>query len=255
MKVKLIVEGGKMAPGPAIAQQLGPMGINLGKVIGDVNTATKGFAGMKVPVEIDVDGKTKTFTISVFSPPMAELIKKEVAIEKGSGEPHATKVGNIAFERLISIAETKMPNLLAKTLKSAVKLAVGSCVSLGILIDNKDPKEIEKDIDQGKYDKEIDGKITEVSEEKKAKLEKFFEVRKAKQERDKKALEEAKAAEEAAKVAAATAAGAAAPAAGTPAGEAKPTAGATDAKAVAAPGAKPAAGAKKEEPKKDSKKK
>lgn len=245
MKVKLIVEGGKMQPGPAVAQQLGPMGINLGKVIGDVNEATKGFAGMKVPVELDVDGKTKKYTINVFSPPMAELIKKEVQIEKGSGEPHNFKVGNIAFERLIGIAKTKMPGLLSKNLKSSVKLAVGSCVSMGILIDNKEPKEIELDIDAGKYDKEIKGEITEVSEEKKAKLEKFFAVRKAKQEKDKKALEEAKAAEEAAAAAKAAEAGAAPGAA---------AAGAAGTAGAAGAGEKKIEG-KKEEPKKEEGKK
>ena len=88
MKVKLIVEGGDMKPGPTVSQQLGPMGINLGKVISDVNEATKGFKGMKVPVEIDVDPKTKDFTIQVFSPPVSEMIKKELNIEKGSGKPH-----------------------------------------------------------------------------------------------------------------------------------------------------------------------
>ena len=67
-----------MQPGPAVAQQLGPMGINLGKLIEDVNKETAGFKGVKVPVEIDVDGKTKKYVINVFSPPMAELIKKEL---------------------------------------------------------------------------------------------------------------------------------------------------------------------------------
>ena len=226
MKVKLIVEGGKMQPGPTVSQQLGPMGINLGKVISSVNDATKGFSGMKVPVEIDVNPKTKEFNVNVFSPPVAELIKKELGIDKGSGEPNKTKVGNIALERIIAIADTKMPDLLAKDLKSAVKLIVGSCVSLGVLIDNKEAKELEIEIDAGKYDKEIQGKIIEASEEKKAKLGKFFEVRKAKQEKDKKALEEAKAAEEAAAAAKAAgaegaAAGAAAPGIGEKKAEAK----------------------------------
>ena len=58
-KIKLIVDGGAMKPGPAVAQQLGPMGINLGKVISDVNAATAGFKGVKVPVELDVNPKTK----------------------------------------------------------------------------------------------------------------------------------------------------------------------------------------------------
>jgi large subunit ribosomal protein L11 len=203
MKVKLIVEGGKMQPGPAVSQQLGPMGINLGKVISDVNEATKGYVGLKVPVELDVDPKSKDFSVSVFSPPVSELIKKELNLERGSGKPNEIKVGNIAIERIISIADTKSPDLLAKDLKAAVKLVVGTCVSLGALVDNKEPKEIEIEIDNGKYDKEINEKITNVSDDKKSKLEKFFAVRKAKQEKDIKAAEEAAKAEEDAKDAAA----------------------------------------------------
>ncbi len=241
MIVKLIVDGGSMKPGPAVSQQLGPLGINLGKVISDVNSATEGFAGMKVPVEIDVNAKNKSFTVKVFSPPVAELIKKEISAEKGSGTPNSVKVGNIALERIVSIAKTKMPNLLAKDLKSAVKLIVGTCVSLGVLVDNKEAKEIEKDIDAGKYDKEIKQEITEVSAEKKKELETFFANVKARQEKEKKALEEAKAAEEAAKAAAATAA---------PAPGAAPVAGATAATPAAAPGKE----AKKEEKKPAAKK-
>ena len=235
MKVKLIVDGGDMKPGPAVAQQLGPMGINLGKVIGDVNSATSGFKGTKVPVEIDVDGKTKNYIIKVFSPPVSELIKKELGLEKGSGEALKYKVGNIAFERVVSVAKTKLPNLLAKDLKSAVKLVVGTCVSTGVLIDNKEAKDVEKEIDAGKYDNEIKNEITEVSAQKKKDLDAFFADRKAAQEKKKKAEEEAKAAEEAAKAAATTAAPGAAP-----------TAGATTSAAAttAAPGAAPTAGAK-----------
>jgi len=237
MKVKLIVDGEKMQPGPTVAQQLGPMGVNLGKVIIDVNEATKGFSGMKVPVELDVNPKTKEYKISVFSPPVAELIKKEIAVEKGSGKPNSIKVGNIAFERLVAIAKTKMPDLLAKDLKSGIKLVVGTCVASGVLIDNKEPKEIEIEIDSGKYDKEIKEEITKVSEEKKARLEKFFTVRKAKQDKELKALEEAKAAEEAA---AAAAKAAEAPAPG--------------AESAGAAGEKKAE-TKKEEPKKEEAKK
>jgi large subunit ribosomal protein L11 len=237
MQVKLIVDGGKMAPGPAIAQQLGPLGINIGKVISDVNEATKGFAGMKVPIELDIEPKSKTFKVKVFSPPVAELIKKEIAAEKGSGEPKKFKVGNISFERIISIAKTKMPNLLAKDMKKAAKLIVGSCVSLGVLIDNKEAKEVEKEIDAGVYDNEIKNEITEASEEKKKTLEQHFAIVKARQEKEKKALEEAKAAEEAAKAAAAAAAGT------LPTAGAAPGAAPGAPAAVAAPGAQVASGA------------
>lgn len=216
-KIKLIVEGGSMKPGPAVAQALGPLGINMGKVMSDVNTATSGFKGMNVPVEIDVDAKTKTFTITVSSPSVAEMLKKELGLEKGSGSAKEVKVGNIAFERVLATAKGKQEALLAKDLKAAIKLVIGTCVSLGILVDNKEAKDIEKDIEAGAYDTHITKETTEVSEHKKKELTSFFADRKALQDKKAKAAEEAKAAAEAAKVAAAAAApaaGAAAP--GTP---------------------------------------
>src|SRR3989344_4584359 len=239
MIVKLIVDGGDMKPGPAVAQQIGPLGINLGKVIADVNAATLRFKGTKVPVEIDVDTKTKNYRIKVFSPPVAELIKKELGLEKGSGSAGNYKVGNIALERIIDIAKTKHSNLLAKDLKSAVKLIVGTCVSLGILIDNKLAKDIEKDVDSGVYDKEIKNEITTVSEEKKKQLAEFYVTVKEKQDKEQKALAEAKAAEEAAKAAAAAAAPAVTP--GVPAAAAGTTPAAAATPAAATPAAKPAA--------------
>src|SRR3989338_3423830 len=101
MIVKLIVDGGDMKAGPAVAQQLGPMGINLGKVTADVNKETAGFKGIKVPVELDVNPKTKDYKIKVLSPPTSELIKKELGLEKGSGDAGSVKAGNISFEKNI----------------------------------------------------------------------------------------------------------------------------------------------------------
>lgn len=236
MIVKLIVEGGEMKPGPAVAQQLGPLGINLGKVIADVNTATSGFKGTKVPVEIDVDAKSKSFKIKVFSPPVGELIKKELGLSKGSGAAGKFQVGNLAFERVIDIAKTKQSSLLAKNLRSAVKLIVGTCGALGVLVDNKFAKEIEADIDAGVYDKEIKNETNVPSTEKLNKLKEHFATVMARQEKEQKALADAKAAEEAAKAAAA----AAAPAAGAPAA-ATPGAAAAPAAAAAKKEEKPAA--------------
>lgn len=234
MKIKLIVDGGSMKPGPAVAQQLGPLGINMGKVIQEVNAATSSFNGMKVPIELDVDKKTKNFSVSVSSPPVSEMIKKELGLESGSGDAGKTKVANISVEQLIGIAKTKMPNMLAKDLKAGVKLVAGSCVSMGILVDSKSPKEIIKEINEGKYDSEIKHEKTLPDAEKKRKLELDFAEVKAKQEKDQKALEEAQAKAEAEKAEAA-AATAAAP-------------GAKPAAATAA--ATPAPAAKKEEKKK-----
>lgn len=227
--IKLMVEGGDMKPGPAVAQQLGPMGINIGKVISDINAATKEYKGMTVPVNLDVDAKTKTYTVKVLSPSVSAMIKKELGIESGSGARKKTVVGNISMEQVIGIAKTKHSSMLAKDFISAVSSVVGSCMSLGLFIDSKDPKEILQDIKDGKYKKEITNQITETSAEKKAQLADYFGKVKSQQEAAKKKEEEEAAAAEAAKAAEATA---------KPAATAAAT---TTAAAPAATAAKPAA--------------
>jgi len=241
MKIKLLVEGGEMKPGPTLSQKIGPLGMNIGEIINKINTETKSFKGMKVPVELDINVGTKTFNVDVFSPPVSELIKKEAGAEKGAGEHKKLKAGNISIEQVISIAKTKRGNLLSKDLKSAVKDVVGSCVSLGILVESKEAKEIEQDIDAGVYDKEIRNEKTETSDEKKLALSKYFKDLKDKQEKAiKKAQEEAEAAKAAAEAAKA-AAGPVATVAATPAaGATAPTT------AAATPAAKTAAPAKAE---------
>ncbi len=204
MIIKLLVEGGSMTPGPAVGQKLGPIGINIGKVIQEVNKSTADFKGVKVPVELDIDTSTKDFTVKVFSPPVSELLKKELKLEKGSGEPNKIKVGNIAIEEIISVAKTKYKDMLEKEFKSAVKSVVGTCVSLGILVENKEAKEIEKDIEEGKFDNEIEQQKTEVSPEKRKSLEEHYNKVKNKQDLMIKKEEEEKAAEEAAKTETAT---------------------------------------------------
>lgn len=199
MIIKLIVEGGNMKPGPTVAQQLGPLGVNMGKIIEETNKATAGFKGMKVPVAIDVDTTTKEFTITVSSPPVSEMIKKEIGIEKGSGKQLEEKVGNLAIEQVIGIAKTKMPDMLAKDLKAAVKLVIGSCVSLGVLVEDKQAKDVIEDVDDGKYDAEISAEKTEADPEKLKELQKHFAQTKAEQDAAAKAAEAAAAAEEAKK--------------------------------------------------------
>jgi len=177
MQVKLLVEGGAMKPGPALSQKIGPLGMNMNEVISKVNDATKDFKGLKVPVELDINTKTKEFDVNVFSPPVSELIKKELGIEKGSGEQRVTLMGNLPIERAISIAKTKMPNLLCKDLKAAVKIVVGTCGSLGVLVESRFPAVMEKAIKKGKFDNEIKQEKTEVSEEKEKRLqEKLKEI-------------------------------------------------------------------------------
>lgn len=229
MIVKLLVDGGEMKPSPAISQKLGPLGINLGKIMQDVNKSTASFKGMKVPIVLDIDTKTKNFKVEVQTPPASELIKKEISAEKGSSTPNTIKIGNLAIEQIVSIAKVKQQGMLVNDFKSAVNSILGTCVSLGLLVDNKDPKEIIREIDSNaEYTEIINKQVTEVSEEKRKVLNEYFAKVKSKQDEFLKKKAEEEAAKEAEKAAVAATAPAA-PAAGTP-GAAKTAAPAPEAK-------------------------
>lgn len=182
MLIKLLVEGGAMQPGPALAQKIGPLGLNVGQIIQKVNDATKDFKGLKVPVELEVDTSTKEIEIHVFSPPVSELLKKELGIQKGSGLQIKLKVANASIEQIISVAKTKQQNLLCKDLKSAVKTVIGTCASLGILVENQPATELGHQIAGGKFSKEIEEEKTETSPEKKAELKTYLKEVQEKQE-------------------------------------------------------------------------
>lgn len=232
MIIKLLVDAGDMKPNPVISQKIGPLGLNLGKIIQDVNKATSQFKGIKVPVTLDVDTKTRNFKVEVSTPPTSELLKKEFGLEKGSGEPGNIKVANAAIEQIIAIAKTKQSAMLTEDFKKVVKNIIGTCVSLGILVENKTAKEIEKEVDEGKYDDAIKEQRTSVSEEKKTELDGHFTRVKAKQDE----MLKKKAEEEAAKAAAA-----AAPVAGTATTVQAATAAPATKAEAAKPEAKPAA--------------
>ncbi len=195
--IKLLVEGGNMTPGPAVAQQLGPMGVNMGKVISDVNSATSEFKGVTVPVHLTVNADTKEVSIRVLSPPTSELIKKELGIEKASGARLKQRVGNFAIEQVISVAKAKHDSMLSNEFISTVKSVIGTCQALGVLIENRESKELLDEIAEGKYLEEISAKKTDVDPEKRKELDIYFETIAEKQEAVKKAeAEEAAIAEE-----------------------------------------------------------
>lgn len=150
--ISAIVEGGKATAGPPIGPALGPLGINTGAVVAEINKQTAPFAGTKIPVKIIVDPKTKTFRIEVGSPPVSELLKKEAKIEKGSGTAGKEPKGNITLESVVRIAKSIREKNLSKTLKDTAKEVLGSCASMGITVEGKNPKEIVKEIDEGKHD-------------------------------------------------------------------------------------------------------
>ncbi len=183
MIIKLLVEGGKMTPGPTLSQKIGPLGININKLIEKVNSETLGFKGLKVPVELNVNPSTKEFQIQVLSPPVSELLKKEIGVQKGSGLQEEIKIGNLSIEQIISVAKNKRSDLLCRDLKRVVKTVVGSCVSLGVLIESKPAKEIAGLIEEGKYDKELQEEKTETPPEKMEELKEYFKGLKEEQEK------------------------------------------------------------------------
>lgn len=152
--VEVLVPGGKATAGPPLGPALGPLGINVKAVIDEINKKTGTFNGMQVPVKVVVDDK-KQFTVSVGVPPTSALIKKEAGIEKGSKEPNAIVAGNLPFEAAVRIARMKIDGMLSYELKTAVKEVVGTCVSIGVTVDGKRPKDVLVAISEGKYDSAI----------------------------------------------------------------------------------------------------
>jgi len=155
--IDALVEGGKATPGAALAPRLSAMKVNIQEVFKKINDKTKDYSGMKVPVKIIIDKKTKEVEITVGTPPTASLIKKELGVEtvkiteeeKTAGK---TSVGNLNFDQVVKIAKMKQENLYAKNLKAAVRQVVGTAASMPVLIENKKPKEVMKEIEEGKFD-------------------------------------------------------------------------------------------------------
>lgn len=150
--VEALVAGGQATAGPPLGPALGPLGVNVLSIVNKINEVTKDYAGMKVPVKVTVDVETKQFEVTVGTPTASALIVSELKIEKGSGSPKAQKVGDLNMEQVVKIARMKSAELLAPNLKMAVKEILGSCVSMGVTIEGKDPREIQKEVDEGKRD-------------------------------------------------------------------------------------------------------
>jgi large subunit ribosomal protein L11 len=153
--ISALVTGGEASAGPPLGPALGPMGINVLQVVNTINDKTKDFPGMKVPVKVEVDPETKKFTVEVGVPPTAALISKEAGVAKGSGASGTVVAGNISIESAIKIAKMKIDSSYAKDIKGALKEVIGTCLSLGMQVENKPPKDVYNDIKTGKYDEAL----------------------------------------------------------------------------------------------------
>lgn len=149
--VAALVTGGKASAGPPLGPALGPLGVNIMEVIGAINERTKDFEGMKVPVTVVIDPDTKKYEIEIGIPSTAALMMKEAGISKGSGTSGTEWVGDVPMESVVKIARTKLEDSYASSIKSIVKTVAGTCLSLGIKIEGKSPREITAEINDGKW--------------------------------------------------------------------------------------------------------
>jgi large subunit ribosomal protein L11 len=132
--IKLQIQAGAATPAPPVGPALGQHGVNIMEFCKAYNAATESQRGQVVPVEISVY-EDRTFTFVTKTPPASRLILAAAGVEKGSGEPHKTKVARITREQVRAIAETKMPDLNANDLDAAEKIIAGTARQMGITVE------------------------------------------------------------------------------------------------------------------------
>ena len=131
--VKLQIPAGKATPAPPVGTALGPQGVNIMEFCKAFNakTSAKDQEGLIIPVVITIFSD-RSFTFITKTPPVAELIKKAIGLEKGSGEPNRKKVGKITQKQIEDIAKMKMPDLNTDNLESASSMVAGTAKSMGL---------------------------------------------------------------------------------------------------------------------------
>jgi large subunit ribosomal protein L11 len=130
--VKLQIPAGKATPAPPVGTALGPQGINIMAFVKEFNARTQGQDTI-LPVEVTIYGD-KSFTFILKTPPTAELIKKEIGLASGSGQPNKTKVGQVTKAQVRKIAEVKMPDLNCDSIDSAMAMVAGAARSMGVTV-------------------------------------------------------------------------------------------------------------------------
>ena len=152
--VEALVNGGQATAGPPLGPALGPLGVNVLAIVNKINEITKDYSGMKVPVKIIVE-KDKSFSITVGTPPTTALLKAELGVEKGTGAVREQTSGNLTLEQIIKVAKMKENDLLGEELKFKVKEVLGTCVSMGVTVEGKDPRDVQRQLAKGDYDSRI----------------------------------------------------------------------------------------------------
>ena len=150
--VEALVSGGQATAGPPLGPALGPLGVNVLAIVNKINEITADYSGMKVPVKISVNTDDKTFEVTVGTPTASALLVSELGVSKGSGTPNTEKIGDLSMEQVIRIAKVKSNDVLGRDLKAAVREILGTGVSMGVTVEGKDPREVQKEINEGKHD-------------------------------------------------------------------------------------------------------
>jgi large subunit ribosomal protein L11 len=130
--VKLQIPAGKATPAPPVGTALGPQGINIMAFVKEFNARTQGQDTI-LPVEVTIYAD-KSFTFILKTPPTAELIKKEIGLASGSGQPNKNKVGQVTKAQVRKIAEVKMPDLNCDSIESAMAMVAGAARSMGVTV-------------------------------------------------------------------------------------------------------------------------
>jgi large subunit ribosomal protein L11 len=148
----ILVQGGKATPAPPLGPSLSQLKMNVGEVVAKINEKTKSFQGMSVPVKVILDTETKDYEITVGTPPVSSMIKKEMGKEKLRHTKDEAEIegGNIELSKIIEITKAKKDGFLSESLAASVKQVLGTCLSGGVTVDGKDPREIQKGISDGK---------------------------------------------------------------------------------------------------------
>ena len=131
--VKVQLPAGQATPAPPVGTALGPHGVNIMDFCQQYNAATEAQRGNIIPVEITIY-EDRSFEFVTKTPPAPELIKKAAGVAKGSSEPHKTKVGTITAAQVREIAQTKMPDLNARSIEMAERIIAGTARSMGIQV-------------------------------------------------------------------------------------------------------------------------
>ena len=132
--VKLQIPAGQATPAPPVGTALGPHGVNIMGFVKEFNARTQKEAGTILPVEITIYSD-KSFTFITKTPPAAILIKMELKLEKGSGQPNRNKVGKLTQAQVKKIAEIKLPDLNCDSLESAMAMVAGAARSMGVEVE------------------------------------------------------------------------------------------------------------------------